>query len=238
MSNRSQCVILAGGVASRLGARAGDLPKNLVPVAGRPFADHQLTWLAKEGVTEVVYCIGHRGDQIRAYVEGGQRWGLAVTYVDEGFDLRGTGGALRLALEQSALADEFAVVYGDSYLRLDLPNVFAAFRKSGRPALMTVLKNEDRWEESNAQLESDLVTNYSKSDKSSGFKWIDYGLSIMAREVTGRIPTGQTADLADLFAELSTEGLLAGFEVKERFYEVGSPEGLDELERLLGSEDS
>ena len=113
----SECVILAGGVASRLGAQAGELPKTLVPVAGRPFADHQLTWLAEEGVDHVVYCIGYRGDQIRDYVGSGERWGLSVTYVDEGANLRGTGGALRLAYDSGALAEDFAVLYGDSYLR-------------------------------------------------------------------------------------------------------------------------
>ena len=102
----SECVILAGGVASRLGAQAGELPKTLVPVAGRPFADYQLTWLAEEGVEDVVYCIGYRGDQIRDYVGDGARWGLSVTYVDEGADLRGTGGALRLAYDEGALAEE------------------------------------------------------------------------------------------------------------------------------------
>ena len=146
MSDRgsTQCVILAGGVASRLGAGAGDLPKTLVPVAGRPFADRQLTWLAQQGVDQIVYCIGYRGDQIRAYVDDGARWGLSVTYVDEGSDLRGTGGALRLAHDNGALAEWFAVLYGDSYLRVELASVAAAFRRSELPALMTVLRNEGR----------------------------------------------------------------------------------------------
>ena len=99
----SECVILAGGVASRLGAQAGELPKTLVPVAGRPFADHQLTWLAEQGVEEVVYCIAYRGDQIREYIGDGSNWGLSVAYVDEGTDLRGTGGALRLAYDEGAV---------------------------------------------------------------------------------------------------------------------------------------
>jgi NDP-sugar pyrophosphorylase family protein len=227
----SECVILAGGVASRLGPQAGDLPKTLVPVAGRPFADHQLTWLAKQGVTQVVYCIGYRGDQIRDYVGGGERWGLQVTYVDEGSDLRGTGGALRLALDQGALAEHFAVLYGDSYLRVDLPVIFAAFRNSGRPALMTVLRNDGRWDRSNADFDGALVTRYSKTE--GDFSWIDYGLSVLAREVVARIPSDRPADLADLLNDLSREGQLGGFEVGERFYEIGSPEGLAELERAL-----
>jgi NDP-sugar pyrophosphorylase family protein len=227
----SECVILAGGLASRLGTHAGDLPKTLVPVAGRPFADHQLTWLAEQGVTQVVYCIGYRGDQIRDYVGTGERWGLHVTYVDEGSDLRGTGGALRLALDQRALAEHFAVIYGDSYLRLDLPVIFAALHNSGLPALMTVLRNDGRWDRSNADFDGTLVTRYSKTE--CDFSWIDYGLSVLARGVVARIPSEQPVDLADVLGDLSREGQLGGFEVGERFYEIGSPEGLAELERVL-----
>lgn len=229
----SECVILAGGVATRLGTQAGDLPKTLVPVAGRPFADHQLTWLAQQGVDEVVYCIGYRGDQIRAYVGDGARWGLRVTYVDEGADLRGTGGALRLAYDAGVLAENYAVLYGDSYLRIDLPRVQDAFRASGQPALMTVLRNEGRWDRSNADFDGDSVTRYSKTE--GDFEWVDYGLSIFTRDIAGEIPPDEPADLADLFARLSREDRLAGYEVGERFYEIGSPEGLAELERFLKS---
>jgi NDP-sugar pyrophosphorylase family protein len=229
----SECVILAGGVATRLGTQAGDLPKTLVPLAGRPFADHQLTWLAEQGVGQVVYCIGYRGDQIRAYVGDGGRWGLEVTYVDEGSDLRGTGGALRLAHDAEVLAESYAVLYGDSYLRVDLPRVHEAFRASGRPALMTVLRNQGTWGRSNADFDGEFVTRYSKTE--ADFEWIDYGVSILTRDIAGEIPRDEPADLADLFARLSGEGRLAGYEVDERFYEIGSPEGLAELERFLGS---
>ncbi len=232
-SSVSECVILAGGVASRLGTHAGDLPKTLVPVAGRPFADHQLTWLAEQGVGQVVYCIGYRGDQIRAFVGDGGRWGLEVTYVDEGSRLRGTGGALRLAHDAEVLADSYAVLYGDSYLRLELPRVHEAFRASGQPALMTVLRNEGRWDRSNADFDGELVTRYSKTE--ADFEWIDYGVSILTRDIAGEIPPDERADLADLFARLSRERRLAGYEVGERFYEIGSPEGLAELERFLDS---
>lgn len=227
----SECVILAGGVASRLGAQAGELPKTLVPVAGRPFADHQLTWLAEQGVVQVVYCIGYRGDQIREYVGNGSRWGLSVRYVDEGMDLRGTGGALRLAYDEGALGARFAVLYGDAYLRLDLPRVFQAFAAATEPALMTVLRNEGRWDTSNADFDGTRVTRYSKSQ--GEFEWIDYGLLVLERDVVTRIPADTKYDVADLLTRLAEEGRLAGFEVHDRFYEIGSPEGLDELERLL-----
>ena len=227
----SECVILAGGVASRLGTQSGDLPKNLVPVGGRPFADHQLTWLAEQGVTQVVYCIGYRGDQIRDYVGSGERWGLQVMYVDEGSDLRGTGGALRLAYDAGVLRESYAVLYGDSYLRLDLPRVHEAFRASGLPALMTVLRNEGSWDKSNASFDGTRVTAYSKI--AGDFEWIDYGLSILTADVAAEIPNNEPADLAEVFTRLSGEGRLAGLEVADRFYEIGSPQGLAELERFL-----
>ena len=229
----SECVILAGGLASRLGTQAGDLPKTLLPVAGRPFADHQLTWLAEQGVTEVVYCIGYRGDQIRDYVGSGERWGLEVEYIDEGSDLRGTGGALRLAYDAGVLRESYAVLYGDSYLRLDLPRVHEAFRASGLPALMTVLRTEGRWDKSNADFDGEHVTGYSKAE--GDFEWIDYGLSILTPAIAGEIPNDEPADLAEVFTRLSAEGRLAGLEVTDRFYEIGSPQGLAELERFLTS---
>ena len=230
----SECVILAGGVATRLGAQAGNLPKALVPVAGRPFADHQLTWLAEQGIGDVVYCIGYRGDQIREYVGDGDRWGLKVTYVDEGANLRGTGGALRLAYDEGVLAERYAVLYGDSYLRVDLSRVHEAFRAAGQPALMTVLRNESRWDRSNADFDGSSVIRYSKTE--GDFEWIDYGLSILTRGIAGEIPSDEPADLAEVFTRLSREGRLAGLEVAERFYEIGSPEGLAELERFLASD--
>jgi len=227
----NECVILAGGVASRLGSQAADVPKTLVPVAGRPFADRQLAWLSEQGVSRVVYCIGHLGDQVRAYVGDGSRWDLRVSYVDEGRDLRGTGGALRLALEEGVLGDSFAVLYGDSYLRLDLGAVRAAFEKTSAPALMTVLRNENRWDASNADFDGELVTRYSKTE--GDFEWIDYGLSLLERDVVAELPPDRPSDLAELFAQLSREGRLAGYEATERFYEIGTPEGLAELEAFL-----
>jgi NDP-sugar pyrophosphorylase family protein len=230
----NECVILAGGVASRLGPRAAGVPKTLMSVAGRPFADHQLTWLAGQGVKQIVYCIGHLGEQVRAYVGDGSRWGLSVRYVDEGGDLRGTGGALRLAYDEGALAENFAVLYGDSYLQLALPAVRAAFERTVAPALMTVLRNENRWGTSNADFDGTLVTRYSKTE--GNFEWIDYGLSMLRHDVVADLPGSGPSDLEQLFGKLSRDGRLAGFEATERFYEIGTAEGLAELERFLAGE--
>jgi NDP-sugar pyrophosphorylase family protein len=212
-----------------------ELPKTLLSVGGVPFASHQLDWLAREGVDSVVYCIGYRGDLIREYVDTGACWGVAVDFVDEGDDLRGTAGALRLAHDEGVLRERFFVLYGDSYLPISLEPVWHAFAASGLPALMTVLRNEDRWDRSNAAVEDGLVTSYDKTAQDDDtLQWIDYGLSaLQASLVAERVPAGEKTDLADVLRELSAERLLAAYEVEERFFEIGSPLGLDELERHL-----
>jgi NDP-sugar pyrophosphorylase family protein len=234
-----QCVILAGGLATRMRPLTDRIPKALIPIAGRPFIDHQLEWLAGHGVTDVVLCVGYKGDAIRAYFEKGDgaRFGLRARVVDEGEHLRGTAGALRLALDEGALEESFLVTYGDSFLPIDFAPVFGAFEASGKPALMTIFRNDGRWDASNVIFDGRLVTLYDKQRRTrppADFAFIDYGLSALARRlVAEEIPTGGSADLAALFHTLSVRGELAGFEVGERFYEIGSPGGLEDFERWL-----
>ena len=242
-----QCVILAGGLATRMRPLTDAVPKALLPVAGRPFIDHQLEWLVRRNVARVVLSIGYRGEMLRAHVGDGARFGLAVSYVDEGANLRGTAGALRLALSQGALEDAFLVTYGDSFLPVDFGDVWERFRRSGQPALMTVFHNEGRWDTSNviyeprawAEGDAGRVVLYDKRRQTrpaADFAYIDYGLSALERRlVETEVPVAGKADLADLFHALSVRGELAGLEVRERFHEIGSPEGLEELETWLAA---
>jgi NDP-sugar pyrophosphorylase family protein len=232
-----QCVVLAGGLGTRMRSATAGIPKALIPVLGRPFADWQLEHLAAQGVERVTYCIGYRGDMLRAHVGDGSRFGLQAAWVDEGEHLRGTGGALRLALDEGALEDAFFVLYGDSYLPVAMAEVERGWRESRLPALLTVVRNEGRWDTSNAIYKDGRVLLYDKSwprEKRSEMHWIDYGLSVLtAGVVRRRIKSGSVADLADVLKELSRDRLLAGLEVHQRFYEAGSPAGLRDLEHHL-----
>jgi len=227
-----QCVILAGGLGTRMRPLTETCPKTLLPVNGKPFAWHQLHWLAGQGVSEVVYCIGHQGDLIRNYWQGERSPIQSIRYVDEGDRLRGTGGAIRLAYEQGALDENFLVIYGDSFLPVEYPPVWRAFERSGMPALMTVLRNEGRWDRSNVIYEGGGIILYDKAGHSR-MQHIDYGLSACRRSLFDNAP--EVFDLAQLFHDLSIQGRLAGFEVSERFYEIGSPEGLRDLEQYLAA---
>ena len=224
-----QCVILAGGLGTRMRPLTETCPKTLLLAGGRPFAYHQLQWLAAQGITEVIYSIGHYGDMIQRYWREEASPVPSIRYVDEGEQLRGTAGALRLAREQGVLEKSFFVIYGDSFLPVEFGPVWRAFQASNQPALMTVLRNEGRWDRSNVMYESGRVMRYDKAG-APGMQYIDYGLSCFHRDV---FDDHTPPDLAALFHELSNAGRLAAFEVHKRFYEIGSPAGLRDFERYL-----
>jgi MurNAc alpha-1-phosphate uridylyltransferase len=226
-----QCVVLAGGLGTRMLPFTESCPKTMLPVAGRPFAEHQLEFLIQGGVTDVVYLIGYRGETIRAHFGNGGRWGVSIRYVDEGETLRGTGGALRLALHRGVLAPSFLLIYGDSFTPLAIGDVWAAFQAGGMPALMTVLCNRERWDRSNVVYEEGRIVVYDKAHPTKQMHHIDYGLSALRRDVVeDMIPDTVPADLSTVFHRLSLEGRLAGFEATERFYEIGSPAGMRDFE--------
>lgn len=238
------CVILAGGLGTRMRPVTERIPKVLLPVLGRPFIDWQLEWLRSQSVAQVLLSVGYRGDQVRDHVGDGRSFGLHVGYVDEGPQLRGTAGALRLALDHDLLPEAFFVLYGDSYLSVDLRKVEQSWRTSGLDALMTVFQNHDRWDRSNAIMAQGRVVVYDKAhprEYGTRMRWIDYGLSVLTEEVVREsVAPQRTADLADLFGTLAREGRLAAYEAHERFYEAGSPEGLAALEdhlRARGNEE-
>lgn len=234
-----QCVILAGGLATRMRPLTTTLPKALIPVAGVPFIDHQLDWLARHGVTDVVLSIGYRGEMLSRHVGDGARWGLGLRVVDEGGDLRGTAGALRLADEQGALEDRFLVTYGDSFLPIDFAAVWDRFASCGLPALMTVFRNDGQWDTSNVIVEGERLVLYDKhhqTQPASAFSHIDYGLLALERRIVrDQVPSGVASDLATLLHTLSLRGQLAGFEVTQRFYEIGSLSGLEDFSRWLAT---
>jgi NDP-sugar pyrophosphorylase family protein len=237
-----QCLILAGGLATRMRPLTETIPKALIPITDVPFVDHQLRWMAAHGVTRVVLSVGYRGDMLRDHVGDGARFGLAeVQVVDEGTALRGTAGALRLALDQGVLDEAFLVTYGDSFLPIDFAPVWDAFLTSGAPALMTVFHNAGRWDTSNVIYRDGRVELYDKrraTRPAAEFQFIDYGLLAMKRSVIAtRVPAprapDEKADLADLMHALSRAGELAGLEIRERFFEIGSPEGLEDFEAWM-----
>ena len=223
--------ILAGGLATRLHPHTATLPKALVSVAGEPFIVHQLRLLRREGIDHVVLCVAHLGEMIRDFVSDGRQFGLDVAYSFDGPMLMGTGGALRRALP--LLGETFFVLYGDSYLDVALAPILLAFRRSRAPALMTVLRNEGRWDTSNVLFDGARVVRYDKRAPSSDMRYIDYGLGVLSDSALSCWNAGLSFDLADVYAKLAARGRLAGYEVTRRFYEIGTLEGLAQTDTYL-----
>jgi len=202
-----------------------------VDVCGEPFIAHQLKLLRSNGIDDVVLCVGYRGEQIAKVVGSGTNFGLRVRYAFDGEQLLGTGGAVRRAL--AMLGDEFFVLYGDSYLPCDYQAVLSSFHASGKLALMTVYRNEGQYDTSNVQYDAGMIRRYDKSDRSLAMHHIDYGLGVFRREAFTDLPDGARLDLAKLYQTLLAKGKLAGYEVTERFYEIGSVAGLEEFRLLM-----
>ena len=225
--------ILAGGLATRLRPITENIPKSLVPVAGKPFLAHQLELLHARGIRHAVLCIGYLGEMIQREFGDGKAFGVRLDYSFDGPKLLGTGGAIQRALP--LLGNEFFVLYGDSYLPVEYRPIADFFRRSGKLGLMTVYRNEGRYDTSNVVFHDGEIAVYDKKNRPPEMRHIDYGLSLFKTSVFASYAAGQAFDLAEVMGKLVREKQLAGYEVRERFYEIGSPAGLAELETLLQS---
>ena len=222
--------ILAGGLGTRLGERVRDTPKPLLEVAGEPFLIHQLRLLAAHGASEVVLCVGYRGEQIQSQI-GEHSCGIHIGYSFDGPALDGTLGAVRRALP--LLGERFLVLYGDTYLRIDYARAASNWLQSGLSAMMTVLRNEGRWDTSNVRFEDGRVIAYDKARPTPDMRWIDYGLGGLTRDALAAADPDEP-DLAHLYQRLAAQGELFGYEASERFYEIGTPSALRETDDFLG----
>ena len=225
--------ILAGGLATRLRPITEKTPKSLIPVAGKPFLAHQLELLHTRGIRHAVLCIGYLGEMIQREFGDGHAFGVQLDYSFDGPKLLGTGGAIKRALP--LLGDEFFVLYGDSYLPVEYQPLAEFFQRSGKLGCMTVYRNEGRYDASNVVFRDGEIAVYDKKNRPPEMRHIDYGLSLFKATAFDSYAAGQPFDLAEVMSKLVREKQLAGYEIRERFYEIGSPAGLAELESLLKS---
>lgn len=223
--------ILAGGLATRLRPITERIPKSLVEVAGRPFAEHQIELLRRHGVSEMVFLVGHLGEMVRDRLGDGRRFGVRLRYVFDGPRPLGTGGAIRRALPE--LPDPFFVLYGDSYLECDYAAIERAFLAATAAGLMTVCENADRWDRSNVRFVDGRIAAYDKTGGTPGMRHIDYGLGAFRKEAFAGRGDDEAFDLAAVYQQLLADGRLQAFEVPGRFYEIGSPAGLEETRAHL-----
>ena len=223
--------LLAGGLATRLRPDTEQVPKALLDMGGRPFIDFQMDLFRRHGIRRVVLCLGYLGEAVEAHLGRGTARDMEFLYSYDGDRLLGTGGALRRAAH--LLVDVCWVCYGDSYMDIDYRAILDSFRREGALGLMTVVRNADRWDRSNAVFRDGRLLRYSKRVKDPAMTYIDFGAALLRREAIERIPPGVPYDLAQLYEAMAEEGTLAGYEVSRRFYEIGTPASLDETRAYL-----
>lgn len=223
--------ILAGGLATRLRPITEKVPKLLVEVAGEPFFSHQIRLLRDAGLTKLVLCVGYLGEKVVELYGDGSAWGVEIVYSFDGPKLLGTGGALIQALPH--LGERFYVLYGDSYLPIDYQAVARFFHQSGKLGLMTVFENHERYDASNVWFENGAIRVYDKKNKVPQMHHIDYGLGVFRAAAFDGFPRDAVVDLAEVQKSLVARDQLAGYEITQRFYEIGSHAGLNELDALL-----
>jgi NDP-sugar pyrophosphorylase family protein len=222
--------ILAGGLAKRLRPLTEGLPKSLLPINGEPFISHQLRLVRDRGVERVVLCVGYLGEMIRNFVDDGKAFGLQVEYSWDGGQPLGTAGAVRAALP--LLGESFFLMYGDSYLPCDYRAAERAFQMAGKQGLLTVFRNDGQWDASNVEFRDGRIVAYSKQERNPNMRHIDYGLELFRRSAFADLPE-PPCDLTSVCQSLLAHDDLAAFEVGERFYEIGSFEGIPALEERL-----
>lgn len=229
-----QVAILAGGLGTRLAPLTETVPKPMVPVAGKPFLEHEIGLLKRSGIDHFVLCVGHLGEQVEAYFGDGSRWGVEVRYSYDGPKLLGPAGALKKA--GPLLGERFFVTYGDAYLRADYQGMMKALVASGKLGVMAVYENHGKYGKSDVVVEGGRVVRYDKGGKGAGMDWVNFGVSALRKRSLDLVPAGRECGEEEFYGELIKRGELLAFPVSNRFYEIGTPASLAEFERLISGE--
>jgi len=224
-------VILAGGLATRLGSLTAEVPKSLIEINGRPFIEWQMNKLVNAGYSHFVLCLSHKSNLIRNYLGDGSRWGVDIQYSLDGEIQLGTGGAVKKALP--LLGQKFAVIYGDSYLPINYSEIESEFLLSGKKGLMTLYENTNKFDQSNVEYSNGSIHSYDKIMRNSRMRHIDYGLTYLRTEAFQDFEESFSFDLSEIYFQLLNSEELRGFEVFERFYEIGSRQGIEDFSEYL-----
>ncbi len=230
-----QVVVLMGGRGERLTALGSGLPKAMVGVCGKPFFYYQLQLMKPYGLNKFLFCVGHKAEAISSYFKDGRRFGVQIKYSQDGNNLLGTAGALKKA--SRFLEDDFITIYGDTYIDLDYAELIYMYESSRAEkrikSMMVVFKNNNKFDKSNVIFEGGRVLKYDKAVSSPGMRHIDYGISFMNKQILKEIPGGRFSDLADVYKKLAAEGQISGYEVRNRFYEIGRPSSQEEFKKFI-----
>ena len=223
--------ILAGGFATRLGSLTETIPKCMLEINGKPFVSWQLDLLVENGYSDFILCVSYKSEVVQNYLGDGSNRGISIRYSLDGERQLGTGGAIKNALP--LLGSSFAVIYGDSYLPIDYLAVEQEFLNSSSQALMAIYENQNQFDASNVEFIAGKLIDYEKGRSNGKMRHIDYGITYFRKTAFGPWADEQSFDLSKVCYLLAKSEQLDGFEVFERFYEIGSLRGIEEFSNYL-----
>jgi NDP-sugar pyrophosphorylase family protein len=212
-------------------AVGGSTPKALLPVGKQTFIDYQLQWLKLLGVNEVILALGHEGKVIEEHILKNKNLFPKTQFSYDGPVLLGTGGAIKKA--QSLLAADFMVLYGDSFLFIDLKRFHDTHKAAGRPLTMSIFENLDEGDRSNVVYRNGHIEKYDKIDHPLEMEYIDYGLSYLNKDYFIKNSSSEKFDLAEYMAKLAKGKKATAYVAREIFHEVGSPTGYQRFLTLM-----
>jgi len=225
-----QMVILCGGLATRLRSLTKDTPKSMIQIKSKPFLEYQIEELKRHSITDIVLCVGYLSDQIEKYFGNGEKFGVDICYSSDKKNPLGPIGALKKA--EPLLKDTFFTIYGDSYVFVDFNKVYSYFQEQNKLALMVVYQNYDKFDKSNIIIKDGSIKQYG-GENTKEMTYIDYGVSLFRKKTLNSIPKNTFFSTKDLFSNLVKQDELLAFEVKKRFYHIGTPEALAEFKKYV-----
>ena len=242
-----QVVILAGGAGTRLKPFTNLIPKPMIPINDSPFILYLIEWLKRYNISKYVFCVGYLWDQFKEFFGNGKKIGVDIEYSIEK-EFLGTAGAIKLA--QNLLADDFMVINGDTYLPIDYNDVYNKYKESNKLGLMVVYDNSDNVAENNILLdENGLVSAYLKKEQlkkgdeldkieaqkeNKHFQYVDAGVYVFSKKILENVKEGLFFSLEkDIYPKLIEERQLQGYVTSQRYYDMGTPERLDLIRKVL-----
>jgi NDP-sugar pyrophosphorylase family protein len=230
-------MILAAGEGRRLRPLTENLPKPMLPLAGRPLLEHTITYLRDGGVTDLAINLYHLPQAVIDYFEDGSRWGVKLRYSVEERLLGSAGGVKRL---HSFFDETFVVFYGDLLTWTDLQPMIDLHRRAGVLATMGLYHVPDPWNRGIVQLDEaqNIVRFVEKPARDQVFSNLaNAGIYILEPEVLDWIPAEQVYDFGhDVFPNLLAENIqVAGYVIEDLLLDIGLPEKYAEANQIVSS---
>lgn len=224
-------VILAGGKGTRLQSIRGDIPKPMMPVAGKPLLQYQMEMCARQGVKRVTLLVNHLKDSIIAHF-GDAFAGMAIDYYEEETPLGTVGGVKAV---EDRIDGDFLVLYGDVMMEMDLKRLYHFHTSKGAEATLVVHPNDHPYDSDLVELNTeDEVTAFHSKPHPEGFEYhncVNAAAYVFSHSVLTRLEAGVKADFGkDIFPKWVGDVKMYGYSTPEYLKDMGTPDRLDRVE--------